>query len=139
MKIMVLDGQGGGVGRALIELLRRQPGFRAEILAVGTNSAATAGMLKAGADEGSTGENAVIFCAPRCDVITGSIGILAANSMLGEISPAMARAVAESPAEKVLVPMNRCGITIAGIPEAPLPRLLEEAARAVAAKAAAKQ
>lgn len=132
MKVMILDGQGGGVGRALIEALRKLPGERFEITAVGTNAVATSNMLKGGADQGATGENAAVFCASHCDVIAGSIGILAANSMLGEISPAIAAAVAESSAVKVLIPMNRCRIFVVGISEERLPKTLEQAAAAIA-------
>ncbi len=124
MKVMILDGQGGGVGRALIEALRKLPGERFEIIAVGTNAVATSNMLKGGADQGATGENAAVYCAPRCDVIAGSVGIIAANSMLGEISPAIAAAVAESSAVKVLIPMNRCRILVVGVPEERLPKTL---------------
>ena len=92
MKILVIDGQGGRMGKALVETLRRR-GFSGEILAVGTNSAATAAMLKAGADEGATGENPVVVASRRADVILGPMGIIAANSLLGEITPAMALAV----------------------------------------------
>ena len=116
MRILVIDGQGGRIGRALVEELRRR-GFDGCITAVGTNSIATAAMLKAGADEGATGENPVIVGARRADVILGPMGIIAANSLLGEITPAMALAVSESEAYKVLVPVNRCRIRVAGLQE----------------------
>ena len=116
MKILVIDGQGGRMGKALVETLRRR-GFSGEILAVGTNSAATAAMLKAGADEGATGENPVVVASRKADVILGPMGIIAANSLLGEITPAMALAVSESEAYKVLVPVNRCRIRVAGLQE----------------------
>ncbi|MBQ8611655.1 MAG: DUF3842 family protein [Oscillospiraceae bacterium] len=119
MKILVIDGQGGRIGKALVEELRRR-GFTGRITAVGTNSAATAAMLKAGADEGATGENPVVVGARRADVIMGPMGIVAANSLLGEITPAMALAVSESEARKVLVPVNRCRIRVAGVQELPL-------------------
>ena len=119
MKILVIDGQGGRIGKALVEELRRL-GFTGRITAVGTNSAATAAMLKAGADEGATGENPVVVGARRADVIMGPMGIVAANSLLGEITPAMALAVSESEARKVLVPVNRCRIRVAGVQELPL-------------------
>jgi hypothetical protein len=104
------------MGKALVETLRRR-GFAGEILAVGTNSAATAAMLKAGADEGATGENPVVVASRKADVILGPMGIIAANSLLGEITPAMALAVSESEACKVLVPVNRCRIRVAGLQE----------------------
>lgn len=105
MDIVIIDGQGGGFGRALIEALRAG-GVTQEIVAVGTNALATSAMLRAGASAGATGENAVIVNAARARILAGPIGLVMANSMLGECSPAMARAVAESPAHKVLIP--RC-------------------------------
>lgn len=131
MKIAVIDGQGGGIGKALVEKLRLKMGKKARILALGTNSAATVLMLKAGADECATGENAVIFNASRVNIIAGPIGILAANSMLGEMTPAMARAISESPAKKVLIPVNRCNMMVAGVEDRPLPDYIERAVELV--------
>lgn len=121
MQIAVVDGQGGGIGKAIIEKLRAELGDGITILALGTNSLATSLMLKAGANEGATGENAIVFSAPRADVIIGSVAIIAANSMLGELTPLMARAVAESAAKKVLIPLNRCQIYVMGVSNEPLP------------------
>ncbi len=121
--ILVVDGQGGGVGRALTARLREQLP-QVHIRAVGANSAATEAMLKAGADEGATGENAVVFNAPRADFIVGPVAILMPNALLGEITPRMAEAVGSSEAMKVVVPSNRCGIRIAG-EEQPLRRYLD--------------
>ena len=129
-KIVVIDGQGGGFGRALIEKLRAG-GYAGEILAVGTNAAAPAAMRKAGASAGATGENAVVWNAGRAQVIAGPIGLVMANSMLGECSPAMAAAVAESPAHKVLIPASRCGASVAGLPELPLADYIADAARRI--------
>ena len=129
-KIVVMDGQGGGFGRALIEKLRAA-GYAGEILAVGTNAAATAAMLKVGASAGATGENAAVFNAARPQVIAGPIGLVMANSMLGECSPAMAAAVASSGAHKVLIPATRCGVSVAGLPELPLADYIADAARRV--------
>lgn len=113
MKILVIDGQGGGMGKALIALLKtRLPDAR--ILAVGTNSIAASVMKKAGADIAATGENAVKVNARNADVITGPVGIIAADALYGEISGDMANAVARSAAVKVLVPFNHCGLLIAG-------------------------
>ena len=137
MKILVIDGQGGRMGKALVETLRRR-GFSGEILAVGTNSAATAAMLKAGADEGATGENPVVVASRRADVILGPMGIIAANSLLGEITPAMALAVSESEACKVLVPVNRCRIRVAGVQEMSLGDYTERAVDTVLAMAEAE-
>lgn len=126
MQIMIVDGQGGGIGKAVIETIRRKLGDSLPILALGTNALATAAMLKAGANEGATGENAIVYCAPKADVIIGSIAIIAANSMLGELTPAMARAIAESPAEKLLIPLSRLNITVMGVVGKPLPHYVED-------------
>ena len=126
MKIVVIDGQGGGFGRALIEKLRAG-GCTGEILAVGTNAVATGAMIKAGASAGATGENAVIVNARRADVIAGPLGIVMANSMMGEFSPAMASAVAESTAARVLIPVNRCDTYVAGATELTFGQSLDRA------------
>ncbi len=113
MKILVIDAQGGGLGRQLVaEIRRRLP--EAHIMAVGTNSMAAAAMRKAGADEAATGENPVVVASARADVIVGPIGIALADSMLGEVTEKMALAVAKSAAEKVLIPFNQCGTVIVG-------------------------
>jgi NAD(P)-dependent dehydrogenase (short-subunit alcohol dehydrogenase family) len=114
MKIAVVDGQGGGIGKSLVEKLRASLGDSVCIIALGTNALATAAMLKAGADMGATGENAVVVNAATADMIVGSIGIIAANSMLGEMTPRMAEAIASSEAQKVLIPLNRCNLHVAG-------------------------
>ncbi len=121
MLIAVVDGQGGGIGKAIIEKIRTELGDEITIMALGTNALATSLMLRAGANEGATGENAIVFNAPKVDVIVGSVAIIAASSMLGELSPPMARAIAESPAKKVLIPLNRCGIYVMGVNNEPLP------------------
>ena len=125
------------MGKTLVETLRRR-GFSGEILAVGTNSAATTAMLKAGADEGATGENPVVVASRRADVILGPMGFVAANSMLGEIPPAMALAVSESEARKVLIPVNRCRIQVAGVQEMSLGEYTERAVELVLAMAEEK-
>lgn len=119
MKIMVIDGQGGKMGKSIVEQMKRNfP--EEEILAIGTNSIATAAMLKAGADAGATGENpAVVGCADA-DVIIGPMGIVIANSLLGEITPRMASAIGESRAKKVLIPVNRCQHYVVGCGDLPL-------------------
>ena len=124
--LLIIDGQGGGCGRALIERLR-EGGCKANIHAVGTNAAATAAMLRAGADSAATGENAVAVGCRRASVIAGPIGIVMANSMMGEFTPAMAAAVADSTAERVLVPVNRCGTYVAGASELSLGQSLDKA------------
>ena len=129
-KIVVIDGQGGGFGRSLIEKLRAG-GYAGEVIAVGTNAAATAAMLKAGASAGATGENAVIWNAGKAQIIAGPIGLVMANSMLGECTPAMAAAIAQSPAVKVLVPAAKCNVQVAGFAPKPLGELIDDAARKV--------
>ena len=131
MKILVIDGQGGGLGRALVaQLLKALPDQT--IMAVGTNALATSAMLRAGAHMGATGENAVIHNCRDADLILGAAGILVANAMLGEVTPAMAAAVGASPAEKVLVPTDRCRLHIAGVRPQPMETAVQEAVRLAA-------
>ena len=130
MNILVIDGQGGGLGRELTErILRQYPEIA--LVAVGTNSAATAAMRKGGAVMTATGENAVVVNARRADVIVGSLGIVMADSMLGEITPRMAEAVSASDAVKILIPGNRCNHYVAGVGDAPLGALIEDAVRRI--------
>ncbi len=136
-RILVLDGQGGGMGRAIVERLRRDAGDAVDIIAIGTNAFAAQSMLKAGADASASGESAVIYSCRRADLIIGPIGILAAGSMLGELSPAMALAIAESPAEKMLMPLNRCGLQVVGVSEEPLQTRLDQLAAMVRSQMAA--
>ena len=131
MRIAVIDGQGGGIGKAIVEKMRTCFGNDIEIIALGTNALATALMLKAGANEGASGENAIIVNAPKVDLIIGSIGIISANSMLGELTPLMAKAVATSSAKKVLIPLNRCNVFVAGVKSEPLPHLIEDAVKMI--------
>lgn len=125
MRIAVVDGQGGGIGKAIVEKLRLAFGTEIEILALGTNAFATSLMLKAGANDGASGENAVVVNASKVDVIVGSIGIIAANSMLGEVTPLMAKAISESSAKKILIPLNRCNIFVVGVKNEPLPHYID--------------
>ena len=125
MKIVVIDGQGGRIGKAIIEQLRAKA-CSDYLLAVGTNSIATSAMIKAGADAGATGENPVVVASRDADVIIGPIGIIAADSMLGEITPKMAEAIGQSRARKVLVPVNRC-FEVAGVREMSLSQYVEQA------------
>lgn len=114
MNILVIDGQGGGIGKQLISSLKAaRPNDT--LTAVGTNSAATSAMLKAGADEAATGENAVIVNCRHADVIVGPVGIAIADSLMGEITPAMASAIGQSRAKRILIPLNRCNTYIAGV------------------------
>ena len=118
-KIVVIDGQGGKMGAALTSQLKAS-GLDAEIIAIGTNSAATAAMLKAGADAGATGENPVVVNCADADIVTGPMGIITANALYGEITPKMAAAVSASPAQKLLIPVNRCSVTVVGVEDLPL-------------------
>ncbi|PKM42853.1 MAG: hypothetical protein CVV03_09325 [Firmicutes bacterium HGW-Firmicutes-8] len=126
MRIAVIDGQGGGIGKYITERLRKELPEETEILALGTNALATAAMLKAGANEGASGENAIVFNAGRVDVIAGPIGIVMANAMLGEVTPRMAEAVSGSAAQKILLPVTRGDVKIAGYKPEPLPHLIED-------------
>lgn len=119
MKITVIDGQGGRIGRTVIEQLKEKHGDL-ELYAIGTNSIATSAMLKAGADYGATGENAVLVNAADSDIIIGPIGIVFANALLGEITPSIATAIGASKAYKILIPVNRCNHYVAGCTEAPM-------------------
>ena len=130
MELLVIDAQGGGLGRQLVAAVKKAlPELT--VTAVGTNSAATAAMLKAGADQGATGENAVAVGCRRADIIAGPIGLLIADAMLGEITPAMAAAVGQSRAVRVLLPMNRCATLIAGVEGASTALLLEDAVKKI--------
>lgn len=114
MKIAVVDGQGGGLGKIIVEKIKASIKDEVEIIALGTNSLATSNMLKAGAHGGATGENAVRVMSNKVDVIVGPIAIVLANAMMGEITPTMAEAVSDSMARKILLPLNRCNVYIAG-------------------------
>lgn len=114
MRIVVIDGQGGSLGKNIVEQVKsRLPGH--EIIAIGTNSLATSNMLKGGADHVATGENPVVVACRHADVVIGPVGIISADSLLGEITAIMATAIGQSPAHKILIPVNRCNITIAGV------------------------
>ncbi|MEE0515724.1 MAG: DUF3842 family protein [Emergencia sp.] len=128
MRFLVIDGQGGRLGKLLIEEIRKEfPGE--EIMAVGTNATAASTMLKAGADEAATGENPVVVACRRADVIIGPIGIVIADSLLGEVTPKMAIAVAQSSAVRILIPMNRCDNLVAGVGSLSIAELAADAVR----------
>lgn len=125
MKVIVIDGQGGKMGRTVVDQLKKKyPTI--EILAIGTNSIATASMLKAGADYGATGENPVIVGCEDADLIIGPIGIVIANSLFGEVTPKMACAVGHSKAKKLFIPVNRCNHYIVGVQDLSLSDYIEQ-------------
>jgi hypothetical protein len=126
MTILVVDGQGGGVGRQLAAQIKETfPDVR--LMAVGTNTIATSAMLKSGADTAATGENAVLVAARKADVIVGPLGIVVADSLGGEISPAMANAVAQSNAKRILIPFKQCDNVIVGVSDYTLGHLIQQA------------
>ncbi len=114
MNILVIDGQGGRLGKLLIERLKIAE-LDESIIAVGTNSMATAAMIKAGAPQAATGENAVIVNSRRAGIIVGPLGIVCADALLGEVTPAMATAIGQSDAHKLLIPTNRCNHQVIGV------------------------
>ena len=124
MNILVMDAQGGGIGKQVVTAVRtRFPDVT--ITAVGTNAAATTAMLRAGAAEGATGENAAVVCCRRADVIIGPVGIVIADAMLGEVTPRMAVAVGQSAAKRILIPVNHCANFIAGVADLSVGRLVD--------------
>lgn len=125
MNIVVMDSQGGGIGRQVISSLKAAFPEQ-DITAIGTNAQATAAMLKAGADQGATGENPVIVASRHADIIIGPIGIVIADSMIGEITPAMALAVGQSDAKRILIPVNHCDNIVVGVSDLSLARLIRE-------------
>ena len=132
MNVLVIDGQGGGLGKQLVAALSTQCP-EARLTAVGTNSLAANAMRKAGAPRAATGENAVVVNCRHADVIVGPIGIVIADALLGEITPAMAAAVCQSGAKRVLVPINHCENYVVGVPEQPVSQLVSAAAQKVKA------
>lgn len=131
MKVLIIDGQGGGLGRQLVAAVKeRFPEI--EVLAVGANSTATGAMLRAGADQAATGENAVLVAARRADVIMGPIGIVIADAMLGEITPVMAAAAGQSEAKRILLPVGQCDNIIAGVRDMPMAKMVQEAVELLA-------
>ena len=130
MNVLVIDGQGGGLGKQLVAALSTQCP-EARLTAVGTNSLAANAMRKAGAPRAATGENAVVVNCRRADVIVGPIGIVIADSLLGEITPAMAAAVCQSDATRVLIPINHCDNIVVGVPDQPIGQLVAAAVEKV--------
>ncbi len=134
--IVVVDGLGGGIGAQLCSKVRQVLGPRVEIVALGTNAAATEQMLKAGADRGASGENAIRVSIGTGQVILGPLGIVLPDSMMGEITQAMAQAVMAAQCKKILLPVNQPHFTLAGMPSVPLSKLIDEAVGLLASELA---
>ncbi len=124
--IAVVDGQGGGIGGAIIKRIREVFAEEIEVIALGTNAMATGAMLKAGANRGASGENAIVQGVKTADLVTGTIGIILANSMMGELTPRMAEAIASSSGKKCLLPLRTPEMEIIGFPKEPLPHLIDQ-------------
>jgi hypothetical protein len=126
MRIAVIDGQGGGIGSAVIRRLKEEYGEGIEIWALGTNAIATAAMMKARANRGATGENAIIRSAAQVEIIIGTVSVIMAQAMMGELTPAMATAVAAAPAAKLLLPLNQENLAVIGVQREHLPVLIDQ-------------
>jgi NAD(P)-dependent dehydrogenase (short-subunit alcohol dehydrogenase family) len=126
MRICVIDGQGGGIGAAIIKRLKEIYAEEHEVIALGTNAVATAQMMKARANRGASGENAIVRTVPTVDVIMGTLSIVLANAMMGELTPRMAEAIASAPAPKLLLPLTQERVKIVGLIPEPLPHLVEK-------------
>ncbi len=125
MVICVIDGQGGGIGAAIIKKIKEVLGESITILALGTNAIATSQMLKAKANRGASGENAIVQTVPKADLVIGPISIVLAHSMMGEVTPKMAEAVASCSARKLLLPLSQEDVEVVGVQQLPLPRLVD--------------
>ena len=126
MKLAVIDGQGGGIGSLIVKRLRDEFGDGIDILALGTNAAATTAMMKSRANKGATGENAIVLNVTRVEMIIGPLSVVLPNAMLGELTPKMAEAIVSSGARKFLLPLNQEGVNVAGIEKEPLPHMVEK-------------
>lgn len=131
MIVMIIDGQGGGIGAAIIKGLREAGDLNVECWALGTNSIATSRMMKAGANRGATGENAITHSGPKADIIVGPLAILMPHAMMGEVTPRMAGAVSSSRAKKILIPLNQEEVHLVGVSGEPLPHLVEKAVQEI--------
>ncbi|MBA4373595.1 MAG: hypothetical protein C0402_12145 [Thermodesulfovibrio sp.] len=125
LKIGVIDGQGGGVGALIVKRLKEEFKDTVEVIALGTNAAATSAMIKSRANKGASGENAIVWNSTRVDIITGPLSIVLPNAMLGELTPLMASAIVSSAAEKILLPHNQEGVDLVGLRKEPLPHVIE--------------
>ncbi len=127
MIVAVVDGMGGSIGQEIVSQLRSELAEQVEIMALGTNAIATGNMMKARANRGATGENAIVVSIPDAAVVMGSLSIVVPNSMMGELTPAMATAIASSKAKKVLIPLTHPKLDVMGVSDIPLPKLIQEA------------
>jgi len=125
-KVCVIDGQGGGIGSTIIKKLKERFGERIEVLALGTNAIATAQMLKAKANKGASGSNAIVQTVKRADVIIGPVGIIMPHAMMGEVTPLIAEAICSAEAKKLLLPLTQENLEIVGVSSLPLPQLVDE-------------
>jgi len=130
MNIIVIDAQGGGIGKQIVTAIKNNLSS-VEITAIGTNSAATSAMLKAGADKAATGENAIVVGCRKADIIVGPIGIVIADSLLGEITPTMAKAVGQSSAKRILIPINHCENIVVGVQDLSISILVQEVVKEI--------
>lgn len=131
MIIMIVDGQGGGIGAAIIKGIRENIRDVTDILALGTNSIATSRMMKAGANKGATGENAIIRTSSKTDVIIGPLSIIISNSMMGEVTPGITEAICSCEAKKILIPLTQESVDIVGVRNEPLPHLVDQAIKMI--------
>ena len=131
MIIMVVDGQGGGIGAAIIKGLRENIRVNMDILALGTNSIATSRMMKAGANKGATGENAIVRTCSKADIIIGPLAIIISNSMMGEVTPGITEAICSCEARKILIPLTQESVEIVGVTGEPLPHLVDQAVKII--------
>ena len=131
VKIAVIDGQGGGIGSLIVKRLKDEFKDRFEIIALGTNAAATSAMMKSRANKGATGENAIVRTSQTADIIMGPLAVIISNSMMGEVTPRMAEAVCSSDARKILIPLTQENVRIIGISGEPLPHLVHQAIKAI--------
>lgn len=126
LKIAIIDGQGGGIGSLIVKRLREEFGDNIEIIALGTNSAATTAMMRSRANKGATGENAIAYNVNKVDIIIGPLSIVLANAMLGELTPKMAESISSCIAKKILLPLNQEGVEIISVEKEPLPHMIEK-------------
>ncbi|HDS16323.1 MAG TPA: DUF3842 family protein [Proteobacteria bacterium] len=125
MRVAVVDGQGGGIGSAIIRRLKEEYGEKVEVWALGTNAIATSAMMKVRANRGATGENAIVRSVGRADIVVGTISVIMAHAMMGELTPAMATAIASGPAKKFLLPLNQENVEVVGVQREHLPVLID--------------